>query len=175
MAKRKNAKKSKKNLEKIESVGNFDTDIWSKVFIVLSVVIVFLLFYLLTLYITNKNSDKKDKEQEEDKVKISYNTTIVGRSLSMSEGEYLVIFYDNSNEEEAKTYKDLVSGYTGGLKVYTVDMSKAFNKPYASDQSNRSPEAESDFLINGPTLIKVSDKKVSEYMEGHEEISNYLN
>lgn len=175
MAKGKNTKKNKKNISKIEEVGSFDTDIWSKLFIVLGVIAFFLAFYLLTLYITNKNSDDTDDSVENSEVSISTDTTIVGRALSMPEDEYLVVFYDNSDEEVASTYSSLVGGYTGGLKVYTVDMSKGFNKPYVTtDESNKSPEVESDFLINGPTLIKVTDNKVSEYIEGQDGITNYL-
>ena len=55
-------------------------------------------------------------------------------------------------------------------------MTSAFNKKYAtSEESNKNPSKVSEFKINGPTLIKVSSKKVVEYIEGEEAIRTILN
>lgn len=172
---KRNTKKT--NLKKIESVGGFDGDIKGKIITVICILLFFGAFYLLTLYITNKNSDKTD-DNEEKVVNISYDTIMLGRSLSMSNGEYLVIYYDKSNEDINSTYSSLVSTYKTKdehLTIYTVDMSNGFNKKYVTDgESNKNPESVDAMSINGPTLIKVNENKVVEYIEGQDAISSYL-
>ena len=167
----------KQNIKKIESVGGFDGDIKGKIIAVICILCFFGLFYLLTLYITNKNTDKKDDNSTEE-VTISYDNILLGRSLSMGDGEYLVICYDKSNEEINSTYSTLVSNYkykSEHLKIYTVDMSSSFNKKFITDgESNKNPESVDAFAINGPTLFKVTESRVSEYVEGEEAISSYL-
>ena len=167
----------KQNIKKIESVGGFDGDIKGKIIAVICILCFFGLFYLLTLYITNKNTDKKDDKSTEE-VTISYDNILLGRSLSMGDGEYLVICYDKSNEEINSTYSTLVSNYkykSEHLKIYTVDMSSSFNKKFITDgESNKNPESVDAFAINGPTLFKVTESRVSEYVEGEEAISSYL-
>lgn len=169
--------KTRKNEKKVEvesnSVGNIKTKFWA----VIGIICFLLLFYLLAVYITTKNSEPTDSDTQDENVEtaISYTTTIVGRSLSMKDGDYLVLFYDASDDDLSSTYGGLVSNYAGELSIYTVDMSSSFNKTYVtSEESNRNPESESDFKINGPTLIRVSDHKVAEYIEGEESITSYL-
>jgi len=180
MAKKKKQENQKDNLKKIEKAGSFDSDIWGKVFIVLGILCFLCAFYLLTIYITNKNSTdttSNDKKEAEETV-ISYDEIMVGRSLDMSDGDYFVLYYDMSDENISGTYSSLVSGYKSKedhLNIYVVDMSSSFNKPYATDkESNKNPSKASEILVNGPTLIKVSNKQVSDYVEGEESITNYL-
>ena len=54
-------------------------------------------------------------------------------------------------------------------------MSEGLNKKYTGEESNSNPKKASDIVINGPTLIKVKNGKVIEYIEGTESISDYLN
>jgi hypothetical protein len=54
-------------------------------------------------------------------------------------------------------------------------MASGFNKSHITDgDSNHNPESASDLLIKGPTVIKVNDKKVVEYIEGLDAVKNYL-
>lgn len=179
MAKKKKQENKKNNLKKIEKSGSFDTDIWSKFFIVLGILCFLCAFYLLTLYITNKNStDTTEKDKESGEVNISYDEIMVGRTFDMSDGDYLVLYYDMDDENISSIYSGLVSDYKNKeehLNIYTVDMSSPFNKPYVTDkESNKNPGKASEILVNGPTLIKVSNKQVSDYIEGEEAITNYL-
>lgn len=190
MAKGKNTKKKEKkykenkNIKKIDGIGGLDSEIWSKIFIVIIVFVVLGLFYLLTLYITNKDSkdnNKKDNSSET-KTSISYDNILLGSSFSMSDEDYLVIYYDKSNEELSNTYSSLVSNYGMGsegavdtMKIYTVDMSSAFNKTYiTTEEPNRFASNASELLINGPTLIHFSNHAIAEYMQGEDEITSYL-
>lgn len=172
MAKRKNNTRRKKNNSKrIEEVINTDSDLMDKFYIVAGVILFLLCFYILTVYITNKNND--NAVENEKTVEINNQYIILGRSLSMSKDDYYVLFF---NKDDSDTYDNIVKNYGGVLPIYKVDMSSAFNKKYATTgESNKNPSKVSDFAINGPTLIKVSNKKVVEYIEGEESIRTNLN
>jgi len=158
--------------------GNLKNKIWA----VIGILVFLLWFYLLAIYITNKNTDTDNTtsaaSETASEVSISYDNILLGRSLSMSSDDYLVICYDYSDEEINSTYGSLVSSYKSKddhLTIYSVDMSSAFNKNYVGEEANTSPEDVNDMVINGPTLFKVSSNKVVEYVQGEDDISDYLN
>lgn len=170
MAKAKNRKERRKESKRIEEAISEDSNFMDKFFVVAGVILFILCFYILTVYITNNNKTATDEEEEV--IGISKDKIILGRSLSMSKDDYLVVYYNSGDE----AIEGIISGYSGELSIYKVDMSSAFNKKYATDgESNKNPSKVSEFKINGPTLIKVSNKKVADYIEGEEAIRSYLN
>ena len=172
MAKKKTTKKrnDSKKIENIKSGIDFNNTI----FLIAGILLFLFAFYLLTLYITNKHSDKKE-EEEPTTVEISNEKILVGSILSMSKEDYLVLCYEFS-ADNADTYNNLyTTASSTGQKIYKVNMSDALNKKYKTEsESNKNPTKESEFLINGPTLIKVSNNSVVDYIEGEEAIANYL-
>ena len=165
-----NRSKRRKESKRIEEVISDESSLMDKFYIVGGVVLFILCFYILTVYITNKNNT--DDSDSAKTVEISKDEIILGRSLSMGKDDYYVAYYESNNE----TMKEIVSHYIGIAKIYKVDMSSAFNKKYATDsESNKNPTKVSEFKINGPTLIKVSKNKVVEYIEGEEAIRTKLN
>lgn len=165
-----NRSKRRKESKRIEEVISDESSLMDKFYIVGGVVLFILCFYILTVYITNKNNT--DDSDSVKTVEISKDEIILGRSLSMGKDDYYVAYYESNNE----TMKEIVSHYIGIAKIYKVDMSSAFNKKYATDsESNKNPTKVSEFKINGPTLIKVSKNKVVEYIEGEEAIRTKLN
>ena len=164
-------RKRKENQEVIEKTSP------KNIIRVTLIVLAFLcLFYLLTLYITNKNNPSNDAGDDSNNIEDTTGISI-GKSLSMA-GEYFVLFYDKSNTEIASTYRNLVSSYSyseNALPIYTVDMGSAFHKSFSTEEeSNKNPNSEEELKINGPTLIKVLDHKVQEYIEGEEQIRENL-
>ena len=172
MAKKKsNARRKRNESKRIEEVITTDSDFMDKFFIVAGVILFLLCFYILTVYITNKNNESDTKE--ENVVEINNEYILLGRSLSMGKGDYYVLFL---HINDGSIYDEIVKNYSGELPIYKVDMSVAFNSKFATDgESNKNPQKISDFKINGPTLIKVSKKKVVEYIEGEESIRTSLN
>ena len=167
------------NLKKIDSLGGFDPDIKGKIIIVIVVLVVLGLSYLLTLYITNKDSsDKAEVDNSSSEAVISYEDIVVGKSFSMVEDEYLIIYYDKSDEDKSSVYSSLVSSYSSkedALAIYSVDLSSAFNKPFTTTgESNQHPTEASEIAINGPTVIHFSNHEVVDYIEGEEAITSYL-
>ena len=176
---KKKTNKSKRKVEeknKIENVGSFDTDISKVIYIILGVICVFCVFYLLTLFVLNKD-DNTTKTDEE--VEISLDTTIVGRSLSMPEDKYYVLYYDAKDETVSEEYSSTIINYIYStsedhVKLYTVDMSDALNKKYVSDESKPMPEKVSDIAIKGTTLMVIEKGKVVEYTEDKTRIEELL-
>ena len=169
MAKSNRAKRRKES-KKIEEVISDDSNFMDKFFIIAGVILFLLCFYILTVYITNKDNSSGETTKT---VEISNDTIILGRSLSMSKDDYYVLYCESSLMD---TYNEIINNYNRGIPIYKVDMSSAFNKKYATDsESNKNPTKVSEFKINGPTLIKVSKNKVVEYIEGEEAIRTKLN
>ena len=176
--KKKNSIKNEKN--KINSINSeFDFNIKRYAFVVFGVVIFICAFYFLTVYITSKNkTDSSTSTTEESTTEtISYTNIMVGRSFSISDGDYYVIYYDKSDENINSECSSIVSSYNSkedNIDIYTVDMSNGLNKKYSGSESNTNPNSASEIVINGPTLIKFSDGSVEEYIEGIDEIKNNL-
>lgn len=161
----------KKSIEKKES--GFEKDIFKVLCIMFGVLLFLAIFYFITIAIV---SDKEEENDTEETV-IQYEQILAGSSFNMKDDEYLVVYYDFSDEELAELTSAVYNyGYSGFSILYKVDMSDGFNKKYiAEDSSNKNPGSASDLAINGPTLIKIVDGKCVDYIEGNEKIIDYLN
>ena len=162
------------------SNNSFGLGVKGKVITILVVLILFFVFYLLTVYNVNndtKTDDNKNIQESEEKA-ISYDKILLGRSFSMSDDEYFVIYYDSSNEDISSIYSEVVSNYRAkedGFSIYFVDMNDGLNKSHSTtEESNKNPSTVEDLSINGPTLIKVQSRKVVDYFEGESEIKEAL-
>ena len=144
-------------------------------YVILGVVSIFCVFYLITFFVVVKEVD----DTKYDDVSISVDNIIVGRSLSMSEEKYYVLYYDTKDEEINEKYSPIVSSYIYSssedkVKLYTVDMSDALNKKYASEESNTKPTTESEIAIKGTTLMVVENGEVVDYIEDQDRIKSLL-
>ena len=176
MAKRKsNQNKKKKQIR--EEIQEKNDTIANKIATALFALTVLLAFYLLTLYITNKNKEPVEDTNDTVSEEIS-SEILLGRSFNMSDSEYVVVYYDTKDEEIASNMASLIENYRishGDSSIYYVDMNSGFNAPYATEEeSNKNPSSTSELKINGPTLIKVDQHIVVEYVEGYDSIENYL-
>ncbi len=170
-----NQDKRRKEEKRLEKLNREDFSFQSKWFILFCVVIMFLMFYILTVYITNKNTSKEKSSKE---TSTPTGEIILGRSFSMSDRDYYVLYYDTTDEDVASTCQELFSNYrsaNGDDTIYYVDMNSGFNKSYVTEaESNKNPEAVTDLAISGPTLIKISGNRVVDYIEGIEAIEEVL-
>ena len=129
---KKNNKNTKKKVEEKRIVEQEDKgfDIHNKLFTVFCILMFFLAFYVLALYITNKNKKKSDDNTSSKETTVNYTEIMLGSSLTMKDGEYLVIYYDSKNEEISTDLNELVTNYRAGhgTTLYFVDMASAFLK-----------------------------------------------
>lgn len=164
----KQIKKNKKNNSVVE-----DENIVSRfVFTIFTLLIVFIAGYLFIGFCVTKTlSFNKDKDEKKEEVTIDNKTILAGQIFEQKDKEYYVLVYDVSDTKNIlSTWKN---AYSGGTTIYVVDSSSKLNGNYIVEKdSNKNPTGYSDLKIKSPTLIKISDKKVTEYIEGEEDIKN---
>ncbi len=168
-AKRRKRREEERRIEEIPS--GLDVNIKSILKAIVFIVIIVFIFYLLSLRVINKKNNPVTVTE------FNYNDIMLGESFNRNEKEYLVLFYDRSNGEVYSSLSNNLETYKKGKKaltIYTVDMSNGVNSRYASSESNTNPKEASDLKINGPTLIKFTNNKVKEYVEGTDNINNFL-
>ena len=169
-------KEQKKKKEVVEEIKVNSDNILNKIIVGLLVICILGLFYLLTIYLTNKDDDSNKKEEtEKSEVSISYEEILIGKTFTMKDADYIVVLYDPSNN----TVAEAITAYKGKeshLPIYYVDMTNTFNKKYTTtEESNKNPTKASELTINGPTLIRVTNNNLAEYIEGEEAVTGYLN
>ena len=173
MAKSKKNNVKKEVDKKIEQVDSgVEKNIFNILCIVFGVLVFLSVFYFITVSIVSDDSE----ESEEVETTIQYEKILAGSSFNMKDNEYLVVYYDFT-DEELTDLDSAIYSYSSSdeTRIYTVDMSNAFNLKFVAEkESNKSPKSVNDLAIDGPTLIKFKDGKVTKYIEDSEEIIKYL-
>ena len=185
MANKKSINNSKKNKKKVNSkkevvntseITDFDSNVWHHIRVGSIIIIIFCLFYFVTFLIT-RDDTKKEEDNTNTDSGFSYSEIMVGRSFSIDEGDYYVLYYDFTDDETSSTYRSMMNTYKGkenSLAIYSVNMGEGLNKKYVSDASNPNPTSAAEIKINGPTLIHFSNHNVVEYIEGEDAIRGHL-
>lgn len=173
---KKETKKVKKNKKVIGNTpAHYNEDVVKMVKIGVIVVVCFAIVYLATSIIMNLKDKEEKVETEIQKVEI-----LMGETFEKKDSEYIIVYYDFEDKIYASLYSMLVENYNSSNKdvpMYKVNLSTNFSKKYmASDEevSNTNPTGLSNLKIKGSTLIRIKDKKVTKYMEGKENIKNYI-
>ena len=143
--------------------------LYKSVIITVVVVLLFVgLFYLFAVYITNKPEKIKIPDES-----ISYEQITAGSTFNMSDDEYVVLFYSRENNSEITSK---ISNYKvkNNTSVYYVDLDDAINNSVKSDSSNKTATKASELKVVNPTLIKINNGKIVEYVEGQNNVVNYI-
>ena len=100
----------------------------------------------------------------------------MGQVFDQKESDYYVLIYNpKDNSSIIKNWKQHYDLKTDGIKMYVVNSTDQLNKKYITkDDSNKNPTGYSDLKVKDPTLIKISNKSVSAYIEGDEQIVEAL-
>lgn len=105
---------------------------------------------------------------------IDYEFINIGTVFNRNEKSYYVLFDNYESDYNKNVYIDKLISEQKSYKVYKVDMNKNMNAKYLSDSSNKKATSDSDLRINGLTLIKITNGKISKYLVGETEIKEYL-
>ena len=166
----KNIQKDKK-----ENAGE-EKDNYFKFITTLAILLVIfvLSYFLIGIFYTKEIDFNKKDDETKDEVNVDNSTIMIGQIFEQPKEEYFVLIYDISDDKSSiKTWLPIYEGKEGALTVYKVDSSKKFNSAYiVKEGSNVNATSLSDLKVISPTLIKINDKKITEYIEGEEEISN---
>ncbi len=174
--KNKEIKQTKKEEQKIklDVKGSTDSESISKIIkYLIVVVIIFGGVYFLTDYITNHSSNSNYKKQVGEAT-IQNDKILAGSTFNKSDDEYYVLFYDVTGDS---TYTDLYSSYKEKeehLPIYYVDIKEGLNSKFIGEDINEEPTDISELKVNGPTLIKISNKEVEEFITNTDEIKEKL-
>lgn len=128
------------------------------------VVAVILIFYGITVVLTNNKEKETSVPNDSNEAVIQYDEIIVGEIFNQSESEYYVLAYDdNSNSQEYISNLNTYSELEGATKSYEIDLTNAFNKKYVSSES----DFEGQFpIFSETTLVKVVNKQIVETYTG---------
>lgn len=164
----KDMKKQKKEYEATEEENYLSRFMFT---IAMLIIILLVLYLVVGLFVT-KTIDFNKKEEPKETVSIDNSTILMGEIFDQKDEEYYVLVYDKTDKtSQISNYMSLYQGKENALKVYVVDSSLSFNKKYIVEKnSNKSPNGYEDLKVVSPTLIKVSNKSVTEYNEGFDSI-----
>lgn len=167
------------NQKRIKSinVGSDDENIIKKFVIILLVII---LLVSIIYFVTEKTKTKEEIENTTT-AEINYEIVSVGMLLNRPEKEYYVMVYD-STSDDAILYSTLINNYKNKkdhLKMYYCDLNNKLNSDYynKNNDNKSNPKATKiDELNFGKlTLLKISNGKISKYLENYDEIKSLLN
>ncbi len=165
------AKKKEQNKTEVVSIN---TNTRSIIITFICVIVCLILFYLLTLLIINKSASDDSNKVDNKDVVVQHDEIVIGRSFNVQKGEYLVAYFESDDNDISSAV--LSYRYSeNALNIYTVDMKDAMNSSFSKEESNRDATKASELAINGVTLIKFVDGNISEYIEGKDDVLDYLN
>ncbi|MBR1718761.1 MAG: hypothetical protein IJ715_05780 [Bacilli bacterium] len=142
---------------------------------IIIILVVLVLFYGLTMLITNKknSNDYTENNNSESDTKIDYEKILAQNALSQKENSYYVFAYTNSDENVTTYNNDLISykNKENALKVYYVELDNAFNKNNYAGESNFE---DGKVIFKATTLLKVENGVLVEKYESKDEINSAL-
>lgn len=176
MSKKQILKNMEKNSKKNISSSEKDTFFKFITTLVILILVMILVYFLIGVFYTKEIDFKSDDEEETEEVSVDNSTITLGQLFEQSDDEYYVVVYDvNEENSVVATWLSIFKSNNSDASVYTVDSKNKLNSRYLTeDESNNAPSSYSDLKVKSPTLIKVKDKKVSEYIEGEDSIKDYL-
>jgi uncharacterized protein YpmB len=173
----KNIQKNSNNNIKKEEKDGFYKFVTTITVILLTLIACYL---LIGIFATKEISFKKDTEstetEEETEATIDNKTITAGQIFNQSDSSYYVVVYDFDSKITAlSTWISLYESSDDAISVYKVDSSKKFNSKYIVEEgSNTNPTSYDDLKMTSPTMLKIENGSVSEYIEGEDAIKAIL-
>lgn len=165
----KNIKKNTKDNVKSEEKDNYFKFVTT---LAVTLLIFILVYFLIGVFYTKEIDFKKHDEKTKEDVSVDNSIIMLGQLFDQSDDEYYVLVYDFSDEVlSLKSWLSVYQGKDDAVKVYKVDSSKKFNSRYiVKENSNNDASSLDNLKVISPTLIKINNGKISEYIEGEDNI-----
>lgn len=146
--------------------------------IVISISIVFAIFYVITTYVVKNN---KEITSNNNVAVIDSSKIVLSQLLNIKEKEYYVIATktnDNSyiDANYLKLYNNYINEYKqqeNSIPFYYVNLNDALNKNYLSDKLNITNELK-ELKLNDEVLFKIKDGKIEDSFVGSDKILKNL-
>lgn len=170
----KRVKNNKKERKITEEENYFSRFVMLLAFLLISLIIGYLVIGIFVNKTITFNKDKEEDKLEE--ATIDNSKILAGQIFDQKDNSYYVLVYDLSDDKTlVRDWASLYEKDENALTIYVVDSSKKLNSNYiVTKDSNTNPTSYSDLKIISPTLIKIENKKVSEYVEGETSIKDYF-
>ena len=166
-------KSKKRERNKNKQVSNFDVQTKSVIITAVSVIGFIALIYFGALGLEKLGVFEEGYTKPASETEISYTDILIGETFNRPDDEYLVLF-DNFKDNTYDVYVKYLSEQYTALNVYYVDMGSLPNSKYASDTNNPNAKSVNELKINGVTLIKIKNGRISKYITGSDHIIEYL-
>ncbi len=115
-----------------------------------------------------------DTAPDKEYAQVSYEFISTGMVFNRPEKTYYVVFDDYTDSFVQNVYIDTLLQNPKEYRLYKVDLSKDGNGKVRSEESNPNPSDPTELKINGLTLIKITNGKVAQYLEGEEAIEGFF-
>ncbi len=169
-------KKQKRNYKTTTS----NTEVSTLIKILIGVLIFLGFTYLITGLLTGEiKLGKKDKDIVTE-AEIQYEEILAGETLNRTETDYYVMYF-NFTDNIASSYITLKDTYLKkekALGFYLVDLEKGFNKGFVAQNDENTDKINfnniSELKVKNPTILKISNHKVVERVEGKDKIISFL-
>lgn len=162
-------KKFQKNIEKNKNKKDKKYEDKNKILsfakIIFGLLVLIICASIVTIAI-NGEYNFKDQEAE-----ITYDEIIAGQTFNRSEETYYVAFYEFESSEDLT---NVLNSVTTNDKIYKVNLKNAMNKSIVSNSSNKKATTAEELQINGTTLIKIENGRISNYIETYDQVKTYL-
>lgn len=135
------------------------------------IISVLVLFYFITIIVT-KNTKQTETNTDINETVIDYDTILVSDIYKQKQTSYYV-FVSMLDDENVTSYENTLISYSNGensLKVYTIDLSSAFNKKYISDTTDLTGKLP---VFSETTLLKIENGSIVENYQS-EDIETFL-
>ena len=153
--------------------SEIENEVYKFIKILVAVVIIVLgLYFFTNKFVTNNNGTKSNSQEGV----ISSNNIIVGSLLNRPYDSYYVLAYKSKDNDAAiyETYIGVYETKENALRIYVIDLDNELNKDFYQEKGNKNAKKIEDLKISSPTLIKVSHKSISKYIEGKDAIKKEL-
>ncbi len=164
--------------KKTKTMISTDNEMSKLIILILVVALVFALFYVITLFVTKKDSSTTTNEgEDETQVSIQYEKILASNIFSQKNSEYYVLAYFG-DDNYLDLYKSYLSYYKasveGAVPYYLVDMDDVFNKSFIAEKSNLNVSNIKELKFSQTALLRIRDNKIISTYEGNEQIAGKL-
>ena len=140
--------------------------------IVLLITGIFLVFYGITLLVT----ENKKEETPVTEATIQYDEILLSSLFEQPNNEYYVLV-TKEDDDYLGVYSVYTSKYQSKenkLRLYTANLSSGFNSLYEAEESNLNTTKIEELKLKDSTLLKISNKKIVASYEGSTKIIEHL-
>jgi len=139
---------------------------------IIIVTIIFALFYILTMFINEKEKVKTNTDKQ---VSIQYGEILIGNIFNQSEKNYYVLVTE-TEDLNAKVYEAYLSNYStkkDSKKYYTATLDNLFNSKYKAEETKLSNNL-SELKFANTILLEIKDGKIIKSYETDQKIRSFV-